>query len=177
LLKQIPSKDYPLVVKPGHGNSSQGIYLIESSEKLADLQMAETDDGFFLAQRYMENPGFDLKIYVIGREICATIAKKSPFHGMIEDESIAPTREICKLALDIGNIFGLEIYGIDVVETSEGLVLLDINDFPSFSGVPSAAIRVSEYILDTVKKAKRQRAVRIERNTNTHYQPAIGRRI
>src|SRR5436190_4406136 len=57
LLKQIPSKDYPLVVKPGHGNSSRGIYLIESLEKLADLEIAEPGDGFFLAQHYMENPG------------------------------------------------------------------------------------------------------------------------
>lgn len=155
LLKQIPSQAYPLVVKPGHGNSSRGIYLIESFEKLADLPMAEMDDGFFLAQHYMENPGFDLKIYVIGREVCATIAKKSPLHETIEEESIAPTHEICKLALDIGNIFGLDIYGIDVVETPQGLVLLDINDFPSFGGVPSAAMRVSEYIVEAVTKAKR----------------------
>jgi len=176
LLKQIPPKDYPLVVKPGHGNSSQGIYLIESSEKLADLQMAEIDDGFFLAQRYMENPGFDLKIYVIGKEVCATIAKKSPLHATIDEESIAPTREIRKLALDIGNIFGLEIYGIDVVETPQGLVLLDINDFPSFGGVPSAAIRVSEHILDAVKKAKKRRAVLIEHNNHTHHHdPALKR--
>jgi ribosomal protein S6--L-glutamate ligase len=63
--------------------------------------------------------------------------KSMRFCFIIGDESIAPTREICKSALDIGNIFGLEIYGIDVVETAEGLVLLDINDFPSFRDSPN----------------------------------------
>ncbi|HZR44994.1 MAG TPA: hypothetical protein VFB12_33075 [Ktedonobacteraceae bacterium] len=164
LLKQIPPEDYPLVVKPSNGSSCRGVYRLDSPEDLTALEIAEANDSFFLAQRYAENAGFDIKIYVTGREVYAAIAKKSPLHGEVAEEFIPLTKELRKLALDIGRIFGLDIYGLDVVETPQGLSVLDINDFPSFGGVPRATIRVAEYILHAAKRAEMQRTARLERN-------------
>ena len=64
----------------------------------------------------------------------------------------------------MGEIFGLDIYGLDVVETSNGPVVLDINDFPSFGHVPEAVSRVSNYILHIAEHArlKRPRKAMIE---------------
>jgi ribosomal protein S6--L-glutamate ligase len=171
LLKQIPQEDYPLVVKPSNGSSCRGIYRIESPEDLTALEIAEANDSFFLAQRYEENAGFDIKVYVTGREVYAAIAKKSPLHGEVAEEFIPLTKELRKLALDIGRIFGLDIYGIDVVETPQGLSVLDINDFPSFGGVPRAVIRVAEYILHAAKRAEMQRSARSERNARRRRAP------
>ncbi len=125
--------------------------------------MAETNDSFFLAQRYAQNTGFDIKVYVTGREVYAAIAKKSPLHTEVKERFIPLTPALRKLALDVGKIFGLDIYGIDVVETPEGLSILDINDFPSFGGVPRAVIRVSEYVLHAAKRAEMEKADRLER--------------
>jgi len=163
LLKQIPAEDYPLVVKPSNGSSCRGIYRINTPADLTALEIAEANDSFFLAQHYAENAGFDIKVYVTGREVYAAIAKKSPLHGNVQEEFIPLTRELRKLALDTGKIFGLDIYGIDVVETPQGLAVLDINDFPSFGGVPRAVIRIAEYILHAAKKAERKRAARVRR--------------
>ncbi len=52
---------------------------------------------------------------------------------------------------------------MDIVETPQGPAILDINDFPSFGGVPRAVVRVSEYVLHAAKRAEMQRAARIER--------------
>ncbi|HLG61897.1 MAG TPA: hypothetical protein VKY19_08185 [Ktedonosporobacter sp.] len=163
LLKQIPPENYPLVVKPSNGSSCRGIYRINTPADLTALEIAEANDSFFLAQRYAENAGFDIKVYVTGREVYAAIAKKSPLHGNVQEEFIPLTRELRKLALDTGKIFGLDIYGIDVVETPQGLAILDINDFPSFGGVPRAVIRIAEYILHAAKKAERKRVARFRR--------------
>jgi ribosomal protein S6--L-glutamate ligase len=129
-----------------------------------ELEIAEANDSFFLAQRYAENTGFDIKVYVTGQEVYAAIAKKSPLHGAVTEEFIPLTSELRKLALDIGRLFELDIYGIDVVETPQGLSVLDINDFPSFGGVPRAVVRIAEYILHAAKRAEIQRIVRQERN-------------
>ncbi len=158
LLEQIPPGDYPLVVKPTNGSSCRDIYRLTSPDDLAALKITGETNSFFLAQRYMENPGFDIKIYVTGREVYAAIAKKSPLHREVKEEFIPLTRELRKLALDTGRIFGLDIYGIDVVETPQGLAVLDINDFPSFGGVPRAVIRVAEYILHAATRVEAQRA-------------------
>ena len=164
LLKQIPEDQYPLVVKPSNGSSCRGIYRINTPADLAALEIAEENDSFFLAQRYAENAGFDIKVYVTGREVYAAIAKTSPLHGNVEETFIPLTPQLRKVALDVGKIFGLDIYGIDVVETPQGLSVLDINDFPSYGRVPRAVIRVAEYIMHAAKRAELERLSREERN-------------
>ena len=163
LLAQIPAEDYPIVVKPSNGSSCKGIYRLNSPAELADLVIAEANDSFFLAQRYAENTGFDMKLYVTGSEVFA-VAKKSPLHDAVSERLIPLTPAMRKLALSVGKLYGLDIYGIDVVETPQGLVVVDINDFPSFGMVPRAITRVSEYILHTAKRAEMQRTNRIKRN-------------
>ncbi len=158
LLKQVPSEDYPLVVKPTNGSSGRGIYRVNSPAELATLKVAEADESFFLAQHYIENTGFDIKLYVMGKEVYS-VAKRSPLHPDVEvDKQIIPiTLELRNLALHVGTIFGLDIYGLDVIETAHGLVVVDINDFPSFGLVPRAVTRVSDYILRIAKRAEQQR--------------------
>ncbi len=164
LLAQIPEEDYPLVVKPSNGSSCKSIYRLNSPANLAVLEVIEQHESFFLAQHYAENVGFDIKVYVTGREVYAAIAKTSPLHSTIQEKFIPLTPALRKLALDVGRIFGLDIYGIDVVETPQGYAVLDINDFPSFSGVPRAVIRIAEYILHAVKRAEMQREAQARRN-------------
>ena len=160
LLEQIPLEDYPLVVKPTNGNSCRGIYRLNSPADLASLEMDETDGSFLLAQRYAENTGFDIKVYVTGNEVYAALAKKSPLHGEVEEKFIPLSPELRKITLQVGKLFGLDIYGIDVVETPQGLAILDINDFPSFGRVPRAVVRISEYVLHAAKKAEIKRLAR-----------------
>jgi ribosomal protein S6--L-glutamate ligase len=164
LLRQIPPEDYPLVVKPSNGSSCKGIYRLMSPEDVTALEIAEANDSFFLAQRYAENPGFDIKVYVTGREVYGAMARKSVLHTDTKERFIPLTPALRKLALDVGRIFGLDIYGIDVVETPQGFAVLDINDFPSFGGIPRAVMRISEYILHAAKRAEMERNTRIERN-------------
>ncbi len=147
LLEQIPAGDYPLVVKPTNGSSCRGIYRIDSPADLETLKIAEANASFFLAQQYLENRGFDIKLYVVGTEVFA-VTKRSPLHPEIQVEKrlIPVSTELRELALQVGKIFGLDIYGLDVVETTWGPMVVDINDFPSFGHVPEATRLVSSYI-------------------------------
>jgi ribosomal protein S6--L-glutamate ligase len=165
LFKQVPLEIYPIVVKPSNGSSCRDIFRVNSPADLDALVIAEEDDTFFLAQRYVENTGFDIKVYVTGREVYAAVAKKSPLHGEIPEQFVPLTPDLRKLALNIGKIFGLDIYGIDVVQTPQGLAVLDINDFPSFGHVPGAVRRVAEYIIHAAKRAESKRLARAERRT------------
>src|SRR6266566_3122847 len=147
LLKQIPIEDYPLVVKPTNGSSCRGIYRVDSPADLETLNMVEANAHFFLAQQYIENNGFDIKLYVVGTEVFA-VAKRSPLHPEVEVKKrlIPVTTELRNLALNVGKIFKLDIYGLDVVETPRGPIIVDINDFPSFGQVPHAISLVSSHI-------------------------------
>lgn len=167
LLKQIPQEVYPIVVKPNNGNSCRDVYWVNSPADLDTVVIPEENNHFFLAQHYVENKGFDIKIYVTGRGVYA-VAKKSPLHGNITKRLLPLTPELRNLALDVGKVFGLDIYGIDVVETPQGLALLDINDFPSFGSVPGAVRQVAEYILHVARRGERGRFVQTERSQCPH---------
>src|SRR5229473_4928216 len=143
-LVKVPPEIYPVVVKPTNGSSMQGVYLVRTPDEMKVLKVER--DNYYLAMRYIENPGYDVKLYVTGQEVHA-IVKSSVLHGMVREEEIAVSRDMLKLARRVGQVFGLDLYGVDVLETPQGLMLVDINDFPSFYGVPRKVASVAEYIL------------------------------
>jgi ribosomal protein S6--L-glutamate ligase len=151
LLDQIPADMYPLVIKPNNGSSLKDVYRVDTPEELAQLDI--DDRTRMLAQPYLPNPGYDLKLYNTGDEVFATV-KRSPLHPGAEvvEEQITVTAELRELALAVGRAFGLDIYGIDVVETPDGYVVLDVNDFPSFGMVPDAAARLARTVLRVTRR-------------------------
>lgn len=148
LLGQVPAADYPLVIKPSNGSSCRDIYRVNSPADLVTLHVDASDTRFFLAQHYMENTGFDIKLYVAGSEVFA-VAKKSPLHPEVKvDKRLIPlSSELQDLALHVGRLFGLDIYGLDVVETKDGPMVVDINDFPSFGQLPHAVNLIASQIV------------------------------
>ncbi|OLB58758.1 MAG: hypothetical protein AUI13_06170 [Gemmatimonadetes bacterium 13_2_20CM_2_69_23] len=51
------------------------------------------------------------------------------------------------LALRCGRVFGLDVYGVDTVETADGVAVLEVNEFPNFTAVAGAACTIADYIL------------------------------
>jgi ribosomal protein S6--L-glutamate ligase len=161
-LVKVPHELYPVVVKPSNGTSLQDIHLVHTPEEMEQIILDE--HSYYLAMRYVENSGYDIKLYVTGQEVHA-IVKSSPLHGMVREEEIAVSRDMLKLARRVGQVFGLDLYGVDVLETPQGLMLVDINDFPSFYGVPRKVASVAEYILHAayhyrVRREGQRRVVR-----------------
>lgn len=167
LLNQVPEEDYPLVVKPTNGSSCRGIYKVNSPDDLASLDISGTEHSYLLAQHYAENGNFDIKLYVAGTQVYA-VAKRSPLHPDVEVDKhrIPITLEMRTLALQVGNIFGLDIYGLDVVETPCGSLVVDINDFPSFGHVPDATTIVAAHLIEV---ASRQVARRLNNAPAARY--------
>jgi len=151
LLDQIPADAYPLVIKPNNGSSLRDVYRVDSPEELARLEIE--DSSRMLAQPYVPNPGYDLKVYNTGDEVFATV-KRSPLHPAADvvEEQIEVTPELRELALAVGSAFGLDIYGIDVVQTPAGYMVLDVNDFPGFGMVPQAAERLARTVLRVTRR-------------------------
>ncbi|MBV9228124.1 MAG: hypothetical protein JOZ18_02335 [Chloroflexi bacterium] len=163
LLNQVPMEQFPLVVKPSNGSSCRDIYYLDAPAEVSKLHLDSLRSSFWLAQHYEENVGFDTKLYVAGTEVFA-VAKRSPLHPevMVEKHPVPITPALRELALRVGAIFGLDVYGLDVVETALGPMVVDINDFPSFGSVPDAEKRVAECILEATQRRKREYVQRFE---------------
>lgn len=154
-LLEVPEEIYPVVVKPSNGTSLQDIHLVHTPAEMRQIEFDE--HTYYLAMHYVENTGYDIKLYVTGQEVHA-IQKSSPLHGEVQEYEIPVTREMLKIARRVGQLFGLDLYGVDVLETPQGLVIVDINDFPSFYGVPRKVSSVAEYILHAAYRARSSRS-------------------
>jgi hypothetical protein len=61
-----------------------------------------------------------------------------------EPFTVAP--ELRDIVLTVGQVVGLELYGVDATIGADGPSVLAVNPFPGFKGVPQAALRVADYL-------------------------------
>lgn len=96
----------------------------------------------------MPNSGVDLKIYCVDGEFHAT-ERCSPLHpGQgVRERRVPLAGEVARIAAQVGEVFGLDLYGVDVLLGPHGPVVVDVNDFPSFRQVPDAVARVGRAVL------------------------------
>jgi ribosomal protein S6--L-glutamate ligase len=161
LLAQVPLDLYPLVVKPSAGSEGRGVYILEHPSLAGEILAEQEGSGFLLAQPYLPNSGYDIKLYNTGRRIFA-VRRLSPLDGggKDADELIPVTPELRRIAEAVGKVFGLDIYGVDVLLTVDGWVAVDINDFPSFSQVPEAVGWVADTIIEIAGRRSKHGARR-----------------
>ncbi|WP_371481507.1 RimK family alpha-L-glutamate ligase [Kitasatospora sp. NBC_00315] len=147
-LAEIPESEFPLVVKPADGSSGRAVRLVPTPGHLAELGPEMAGEGLLIAQPYVPNSGTDLKVYAVGGELYAT-ERCSPLHPgrPVRERQVALGGEVARIAADIGTVFGLDLYGVDILLGPDGPVVVDINDFPSFRKVPDAVARVARAVL------------------------------
>jgi len=111
-------------------------------------------------QRFVPNNGWDVKLYNTGSGIHA-VRRPSPLGRRVgaPDRPIRVTEELRRLALEVGRLYGLDIYGVDVIGTERGWMVVDVNDFPSFGQIPGAPAVVAESILRIAGRAVAARPV------------------
>jgi ribosomal protein S6--L-glutamate ligase len=168
LFERLDAGVFPLVVKPYDGDGSAGISLLERPED-ARLVLAPPDGRrLFVAQTLLETGGVDLKLYGIGRQIWA-VRKSSPvrFDGpgparlvdVGESELVELDGAMREMATTCGHAFGLELFGVDVALTPQGPVVIEVNDFPTYSAVPGAGEALASHALRTARLHRFYRSV------------------
>ncbi|MEU3061579.1 ATP-grasp domain-containing protein [Streptomyces subrutilus] len=148
LLREIPDAEYPLVVKPADGSSGRAVHLVGSPGRLEALLPVLAGEGMLIAQPYVPNSGTDIKVYAVGGELFAT-ERCSPLHPdpSVRERRVPLSAEVAAIAAQVGAVYGLDLYGVDVLLGPDGPVVVDVNDFPSFRQVPDAAARVARAVL------------------------------
>jgi ribosomal protein S6--L-glutamate ligase len=135
-LAALPSSAWPVLLKPAYGDNGRGIVLVESPEGLRRLGW---NDRIVLAQHFVDVAGVDVKLYGAGDHVWA-VRRSSPllFQGWDDPEPVPVTNELRALARACREAFGLELYGVDVLPSDAGPLVVDVNDFPNYTGIPDA---------------------------------------
>lgn len=142
-LLQSMIKKRTLIFKPYRGYHGAGIHFVRNQNELAAMALPENP---LLIQEYIQGRGEDLKVYVIGEEVFATRKPFSPNSFLRPGQACPVTDEVRAIARRCGQIFGLGLYGLDVIESPNGPVVVDVNYFPGYKGVPNGPLHLANYI-------------------------------
>jgi ribosomal protein S6--L-glutamate ligase len=154
--KELPSHYFPLIVKPFDGDGADGLALLRRPQDTDLIRSAADKRALFIAQEFVETDGYDLKLYGIGSRVWA-VRKRSPV--LFTDSGPATRRasdtpelvpidaRLRDIALTCGRAFGLELWGVDIAVNADGPKVLEVNDFPTYSGVPGAGAAIAHHTL------------------------------
>ena len=121
---------------------------------------AEDDDGgggedgtalgerLVFAQEYQEHEPYDYKAYAVGDYVHAIKQSTATTKEEKEGIPVGDDPELADLVRRCGKLFGLELYGVDLVKTPTGYSVIEVNCFPGYKGVPDGGARISDFILE-----------------------------
>lgn len=158
---------YPIVLKPVSGSWGRLIAKINDSHSLEAVIEQKTTLGgphhhAFYIQKYVDKPGRDIRIHVIGGEVIAAIYRQSS-HWVTntargaEAISCQIDKDLASIAKMAGDAIGYGVLGIDVFETDSGYVVNEVNHTMEFKNVQrvtgiDVAGCIMDYCISVLKK-------------------------
>jgi len=149
----------PLVVKPYRGSCGENLPIVRSAADLEHVQCDKRDPVF--AQRYHKPDGRDRKLYCIGDTVYG-VKKVFPRQSDVDKygEPFTPSPDLRDIALSCGRAFGIDLYGVDIVESEGQPYVVDMSSIPGFKGVPDAPSHLAKYFYEAALRAARGRPPR-----------------
>lgn len=162
----------PVIIKLAKGTHGNGVVLAESKKAaksvLQAFYLSNYDGTNVLLQEYIkESAGTDIRAFVVGGRVVASMKRqsldddfRSNLHKGGEGTAIKLTNEERKMAVRAAKAMGLNIAGVDLMRSSRGPLILEVNASPGF-GIEKVTGRdvatpIIEYIEQHAKRRPRK---------------------
>lgn len=137
----------PVILKTLRGSQGAGVILAESYEAVESmLDTLWTLGEDMLVQRFVaEARGRDVRAFVVGGEVVAAMRRtargaefRSNIHrgGIGEEVTLSPDQN--RIALEAAHAVGLRVCGVDLLESADGPLVLEVNASPGFQALEAA---------------------------------------
>jgi len=152
------------ICKPMIGSMGYGSMKFDNSDLAYNaFRLLERIGQPIYIQEYLAKPGRDIRAFMLGKRVLASIyrtALPGEWKTNVSQggyvEAVDLPSEIEALAFKAAQTLGLEYAGIDIAETPQGPVVLEVNSSPSWQGLQKATnMSVAEHLIRyAMKKAK-----------------------
>ena len=155
----------PLIVKLLEGTQGKGVVLAETKKAAESVINAfKSLNANILVQEFIkEANGKDLRLFVVDGKVVATIQREAmpgEFRANIHlggtASVIKPTSEEKKIAIRAAKAMDLKVAGVDIIRSTKGPLLLEVNSSPGLEGLEGATNKdiAGEMILAIEKNFK-----------------------
>jgi len=115
-------------------------------------------------QEYLEKPGRDIRAFVLGERVLASMCREAPpgkwKANVAQGARITSTRlssELQELAVKAAKALNLLYAGVDVLDSSQGALIVEVNGSPSWQGLRRVtgvdiADKLAEFVKDYIRK-------------------------
>jgi ribosomal protein S6--L-glutamate ligase len=137
----------PLIVKLLEGTQGKGVVLAETKKAAESVINAfKSLNANILVQEFIkEANGKDLRLFVVDGKVVAAIQREAApgeFRANIHMGGTAgiikPTAEERRIAIKAAKAMDLNVAGVDIIRSSKGPLLLEVNSSPGLEGIEGA---------------------------------------
>lgn len=151
----------PVVVKLLEGTQGVGVVLAETRKAAESVISAFRQlDANFLVQEYIaEAGGADIRAFVVGGEVVAAMKRQSPpgdfrsnLHRGGKAESIDLSPNERAMAVRAASAMDLNVAGVDLIQSNEGPMILEVNSSPGLEGIESTSgVDIADLIVSHIE--------------------------
>lgn len=135
----------PLIVKPYLGHRGAGIQTARNRQELREIVLPDVP---VIVQELIEGDGEDTKVYCVRDQVFAVRKVFSEQSFTQVGRPVPVSEEVRRLSVKVGEVCGLSLYGLDIIESDRGPFVVDVNYFPGYKGVPEPAPLIADCIDD-----------------------------
>ena len=160
----------PLIIKVARGTHGKGVVLAETRKAAEAVMQAFYVEGVnFLVQEFVkESAGTDIRAFVVNGKVVASMMRqsldddfRSNLHQGGSGTVVKLTDEETKTAQKAAKAMGLPICGVDLMRSSRGPLVLEVNASPGFGIEKVTGRDIAGKIIDYVEQnAKSKRGKR-----------------
>lgn len=138
----------PVVIKLLEGTQGIGVVLADTSKAAESIIEAFMGlDANILVQEFIkEAGGADLRCFVVGNQVVAAMKRqgaegefRSNLHRGGSAQLIELSLEEEQTAIDAAKAMGLGVCGVDILQSNNGPVVMEVNSSPGLEGIEKAS--------------------------------------
>ncbi|MFT4600811.1 MAG: ribosomal protein S6--L-glutamate ligase [Arenicella sp.] len=155
---------YPFIYKVIEGTHGEGVHLVDSAEQMHNLfyENQAKDQKVLLQEFISEFQGKDLRVIVIGNEVVASMMRvaqagdfRSNIHRGGRGENVPLSEKEKEVALKAARVLGLGMAGVDILRSSRGPLIIEVNSSPGIEGIEGVTkIKIAEKLIEFIEKSE-----------------------
>lgn len=137
----------PVVLKVLKGTQGVGVMLIHTPISLGSVldTLHGLDQDVIIQQFLKEGKGRDYRAFVVGNQVVAGMMRtaaegefRANIHRGGQGKLVKLPRSFTRAAVCAAQTLGLQVAGVDLMESKQGPMIIEVNSSPGFEGIEKA---------------------------------------
>lgn len=155
----------PVIIKLLEGTQGIGVILAETDKTAHSIieTFYKLKSDILIQEFIKESDGADIRAFVVDGKVVASIKRqgmqgefRSNLHRGGRGENVELTPQECELAVKAAHAMDLGVAGIDMLRSSRGSLIIEINSSPGLEGIEKISkVDIAGKIIEYIERVKK----------------------